>query len=156
MLRAALTALLLLAATGCGPRFVKGTEIEYTDEKQALADVVERYRVAVEQRDADALRGLASRRYYENGSTTEDPSDDYDYKGLEKLLSELEQSVKAAKYAIEITSIEILGEAANVDYSFTAQYLVTVGEQDRWSTAGDKNRLAFRRENGAWRIISGM
>jgi hypothetical protein len=156
MLRAALTALLLLAATGCGPRFVKGTEIEYTEEKQELADVVERYRVAVEQRDSDALRSLASRRYYENGSTTEDPSDDYDYRGLDKLLSELEQSVKAAKYAVEIKAIQILGEAANVDYTFTAQYLVTVGEQDRWSTAGDKNRLAFRRENGAWRIISGM
>ncbi len=156
VLRAFVVSLALLGAVGCGPRYVKGTEIEYSDEKQALADVVERYRVAVEQRDTDALRALASRGYYENGSTTTDPSDDYDYRGLEQLLVDVQNTVKAVKYDIEIEAIEILGERATVDYAYRSQYLVTVGEQDKWATAADRNRLSMRMEDGRWRIVSGM
>ncbi len=156
VLRAFVVSLALLGAVGCGPRYVKGTEIEYSDEKQALADVVERYRLAVEQRDTDALRALASRGYYENGSTTTDPSDDYDYRGLEQLLVDVQNTVKAVKYEIEIEAIDILGERATIDYAYRSQYLVTVGEQDKWATAADRNRLSMRMEDGRWRIVSGM
>ena len=51
--------------------------MSYTPEKQAVADVIERYRQAVETRDVSVLRTLASDGYYENGSTTSDPVDDY-------------------------------------------------------------------------------
>ena len=62
----------------------------------------------------DALRALASRGYYENGSTTTDPSDDYDYRGLEQLLTDVQNTVKAVKYDIEIEAIEILGERREI------------------------------------------
>ena len=146
----------LVATTGCGPKYVKDTRIEYTDEKQALADVVERYRVAMEQRDVEALRALASRDYYENGSTTTDPGDDYGYEGLERVFSDIKNNVKEIRYDIEIKAIDVLGDAATVDYEFTGQYLFTVGERDRWETVTDKNRLTLRQEEGAWRIVNGM
>ncbi len=146
----------LVATTGCGPKYVKGTKIEYSDDKQALADIVERYRLAMEQRDVEALRALASRDYYENGSTTTDPTDDYGYAGLEQVFSDLKNNVKEIRYEIDITSIAILGEAATVDFEYTGQYLFTVGERDRWETVTDKNRLTLRQEEGAWRIVNGM
>lgn len=146
----------LVATTGCGPKYVKGTKIEYSADKQALADIVERYRMAMEQRDVEALRALASRDYYENGSTTTDPGDDYGYEGLERVFSDIKNNVKEIRYAIDIKSIAILGEAATVDYEYTGQYLFTVGERDRWETVSDKNRLTLRQEDGNWRIVNGM
>ncbi|MCA9547950.1 MAG: nuclear transport factor 2 family protein [Myxococcales bacterium] len=142
--------------TGCGPRYVTNTEIEYTEPKQALANLVERYRVAMEQRDADAIRALVSRRYYENGSTTNDPADDYDYAGLNKVLADLENHVKAVKYEIEIQAIDVYEDTATVDYEYHSQFMYAVGPQDRWSTAADRNRLTFRKEHGDWRIVSGL
>jgi len=146
----------MVGTTGCGPKYVKNTKIEYTSQKQALADVVERYRVAMEQRDVEALRALASRDYYENGSTTTDPGDDYGYEGLERVFADIKNNVKEIRYEIEIKAIDILGEAATVDYAFSGQYLFTVGERDRWETTTDTNRLTLRQEDGTWRVVSGM
>lgn len=142
--------------TGCGPRYVRGTSIDYTEQKQAIADLVERYRVAMEQRDPEALRALVSRKYYENGSTTNDPADDYDYKGLNKVLADLDNTVKAVRYAVTITGIDVYEETATVDYDYEGQYMYTVANQDRWATASDRNRLTFRLEQGNWRIVSGL
>lgn len=150
----------LLGAAGCGPRYVTGTKVEYTSEKQRLADIVERYRLAMEQRDVEALRALASRDYYENASTTTEPGDDYGIEGLERVFVDLKNNVKDVKYTVDIKDIRIMGEgqneAAHVDYEYTGQYLFTIGERDRWETVTDKNRLIFRKEDGNWRIISGM
>lgn len=154
----ALVTLLTLsaAAFGCGPQYVRGTEIEFSEDKQALADLVERYRVALEHRDVDALRGMVSKTYYENGSTTDDPGDDYDIRGLQKIFVDLKDQVREIKLDIELTAIELLGDTALVDYDYRTHYLFTVGEKDRWATAADKNRLMFRREKGAWHIMSGL
>lgn len=155
-----LAAILLVTSVstlvGCGKRYVKGTTVKYSAEKQQLADVVEQYRQAVERRDADALRKMASLNYYENASTTTKAEDDYDFNGLQKVLADLKNQVKAVKYSISIKDIHILGETARVDYEYKSQYLIAVGEQDRWATHGDKNRLTFRREEGEWRILAGM
>jgi hypothetical protein len=145
-----------LVGTACGPRYVTGTQVEYSDEREAVAAVVERYRVALEQRDADTLRKLTSRSYYENGSTTDDPNDDYDAAGLEKVLGELKATVKTVRYAIEITGIEVADAVASVDYEYKAEFMYTAGEQDRWGTMNDKNRMTLRLEDGHWRISSGM
>lgn len=144
------------ALAGCGPTYIQGTKIEATPEKQRLAELVERYRVALEQRDVDALRALASNDYYENASTTDDPSDDYDFNGLEKVLHDLQNTVKAVRYQIDITDIQVMGDVATVDYEYRSQYLYQMGEQDHWETANDRNRLTFKKENGEWRIVSGM
>ncbi|MBU0552783.1 nuclear transport factor 2 family protein [Myxococcota bacterium] len=149
-----LTLALLLSA--CGPRFVKGTEIEYSQERQALADMVERYRVALVGRDVQTLKSMVSEGYYENGSTTSDPTDDYNVAGLHKLLSDLETKVQEVKYKIKITSIEVYDKLATVDYEYEGQYAFLSRGAPRWATATDKNRLTFRREQGNWRIVSGL
>ncbi len=159
MNRLLLPATLLLACTmltACGPRYVTGTEIEYSDSKQEIAEVVERYRVAMEQQDVAGLRSIASRDYYENGSTTTNADDDYGYDGLERVFADLENTVKAVKYKIEVTDITIMGRSATVNFDYEAQFLYTIGERDQWGTKGDKNRLSLRKEKGVWRVLSGL
>jgi hypothetical protein len=152
-------ATLLVASTllaACGPQYIKGTEIKYSDAKHEIAMVVERYRVAMEQQDVTALRSIASRDYYENGSTTTDARDDYGYDGLERVFVDLENTVKAVKYKIEISQIDVMGSSATVNYDYESQFLYTVGERDSWGTKSDKNRLTLRKEKGLWRILGGM
>ncbi|MGB0647378.1 MAG: hypothetical protein ACPGQS_09410 [Bradymonadia bacterium] len=156
LIRLTLIGGLYLAVFGCSPKYIKGTEVAYTAEKQSVADAVERYRIAVVNRDTDGLRALASSSYYENASTTVDPSDDYDRQGFEKVLSELKENVKAVKYEIDITDIQVTKDTARVDLEYRGQYLFVVAGQERWQTSADKNRLNLRKENGQWRILSGM
>ena len=128
----------LMVLGGCGQKYIKGTQIKFSESKQELADVVEQYRVAVEKRDVDSLRKLASLNYYENGSTTTNPKDDYDYNGLEKVLADLKNTVRKVKYEITITDIEVFGQSARVEFEYRSQYLFANGEQDVWATAADK------------------
>ena len=149
-------ALVAMLSTACSPKYIKGTEVPYSADKQAVSDTVERYRQAVIQRDTRALRALASDSYYENASTTVDAADDYDRKGFEHVLSELKENVKAVKYDIDITDIQIAKNTAKVDVQYRGQFLFVVAGQERWETAADKNRITLRKENGEWRILSGM
>lgn len=155
-LRLALLGALASGALACGPRYVTGTKVEYTAPRQQLADVVERYRVAVEQRDGDAIRAMVSRRYYENGSTTNDPSDDYDYSGLQTVLSEVEHTVEAVKYHVTINDIQVIKDTGYVDLEYRAEYRVSVGGDGKWATANDRNRMTFQREDDQWFIVSGL
>ena len=149
--------LIITMTTGCTPAFVKGTEIEYSPERQEVADFIEKYRIALEQRNFDLLKDMVSNNYYENGSTTNDPSDDYDFTGLLKVLQSLKQSVKAIKYTIKINKIDILESSAAVDLEYSGQYLFTQNERDRWETYADKNRLTLAKDKlGHWKIMSGL
>ena len=142
---------------GCTPTYVRGTKIDYQPQKQEVANLIERYRVALEGKDISTLNQIASDRYYENGSTTNDPSDDYDYAGLTQVLDQIDSQVKAVKYQIKITSIDILKDTASVDLEYTGQFLFTHNEQDRWSTHADKNRITLKRDReGDWKIVSGL
>lgn len=145
-----------LTLSACNPAYVTNTKIPFSPEKQEIADLIERYRVALEQRDADTLRNMTSDGYYENASTTDDPSDDYDARGLSEVLTKLKRQVKAVKYSIKISQIEVLEGTAAVDVEYTGQYSFTYDERDRWATYADKNRITLRREEGAWKIVSGL
>lgn len=143
-------------ATACGPRFVKDTDIEYTKEKQQIANLVEAYRTALTNRDTSKLRSMVSRNYFENGSTTSDPNDDYGYEGLLRLMEDLKTQVKEVRYGIDIKAIEIYKKTATVDYEYDAQYLYSTGPEERWAHRIDRNRLTFRKEGGKWLIIGGL
>ena len=148
---------LILIESGCTPAYVRGTQIDYTPERQEIAELIEKYRVAVEKRDINTLKQLASEQYYENGSTTNDPSDDYDYSGLYAVLEKMGNQVKAVKYSLKIKSISILKDRAAIDVEYSGQFLYTINEQDRWSTFADKNRMTLRRNRQKqWKFVSGM
>lgn len=147
---------LLMSIVACAPTFVKNTKIDYTLEKQEVADVIEEYRIALEKKDVDVLKNLVGEGYYENASTTNDPSDDYDIKGLFKLLGRLQNEVKAVKYQIKIKAIKILKKNAAVDLEYTGHYLFIRQERDRWAQYSDKNRVTLRKARDGWKIVSGL
>ncbi|MBM4320686.1 MAG: nuclear transport factor 2 family protein [Deltaproteobacteria bacterium] len=145
-----------LLLPGCTPSLIPDTTVPDTAENREICQIMERYRRAMEQRDVDALRLLTSRRYFENASTTADPTDDWGYPELEKVLEELKTAVKMATYDIKITRIHIDGRTAEVDYEYTWNFQYTDGEQDSWTRKTDVNRLSLMKDGAEWKIVAGM
>ena len=142
---------------GCTPAFVKGTDIDYTPQRQEIADFVEKYRVALEQRDFDTLKDMVSSNYYENASTTDTPEDDYGFTGFLEWSQKMKASIKAVKYSLKLLKIEVMEKNAVVDVEIRSQYLFTYNERDRWDTFVDKNRLTLNKDKlGHWKILSGL
>ncbi len=141
----------------CAPRNIEGTSVPDTGENRVIADLVERYRIAVERRDTDALREMMSRRYFENAGTTANPDDDYGYDQFEShVLPLLTQDVKSVQFNIYLRRIEFQGDRAFAEYEYYYKFYYVDGGKDRWAAKNDFARLEFVREDGVWRIAGGM
>jgi len=92
---------------GCEPKVIPGTQIQDTPETRALATlVVEKYRRAMEARDADTIAGMCSPRFHETGGTPA-ADDDYNLDGLKKRLAEKFKRIKAMTLDIILIDIAI-------------------------------------------------
>ena len=146
----------LLAAAACATPTIPHTDLPDTADNRAIVDLVERYRAAMEARDAQTLRSLASRSYYENGASTWTSSDDWGHPDLDDVLSRYEEHVKAVTYDIQIREVRVYGNRADVDYDHTWAFQFSDGKRDAWTRKADVNRLELIQEDGGWRILSGM
>ncbi len=154
-MRKTLPLLLALGAACATPR-IAGTEIEDTPANRAIVNLVERYRAAVETRDVETLKALASQQYYENASTTWTSDDDWGRPDLEEVLGRYQDHVKAISYEVKIKRLQVRGKRANVDLHHTWAFQYTDGERDAWTRKTDDNRLELVLEGGDWRVLSGM
>jgi hypothetical protein len=73
-------ALSLIACARNGS-YVAGTKVPYSENNKSVLDRCEEYRMAVENRDSDALMLMAHPQYWED-SGTPSGGDDYGYEGL--------------------------------------------------------------------------
>jgi hypothetical protein len=153
----ALTLALAIAASGCGPSVIDDSEVEATDENLEVWDVVQKYRQALEERDVDLLYTLVSREYFENSGTTDTQDDDYGYEVLrEKVMPVLRDNVKKVRFEVKLKDIRTTPNRAWADFEYFARFLYTEAGKDGWVTRNDFNRLEFLREDGTWKIASGL
>src|SRR5512133_2259436 len=89
-------ALLALAgfSAGCTSHYIPNTDVEDTSENREAVLFCEKYRRAVERRDAPLLMTMISPRYYEDGGNA-DSSDDLDYAGMREYLQKQLKDAKA-------------------------------------------------------------
>ena len=156
-MRLLLTCLLPLLLLACGPSYIAGTEIEDTPENREILDAVESYRRSVETRDIATLQELVSRRYYENASTTDIDTDDYGRdEVLVSVLPMLAESVQKVFYQVRVMGIHLRDEQARVDFEYVLKFRYVDGAKSQWGLKSDVNQLEMVREEGSWRILSGM
>ena len=154
---ASLVIVLALTVWACGGATIIGTEIPDTDENREVYDIVSQYRMAVEERNIEALEGLVSRRYYENNGTTDRDSDDYGFDALvQRVMPLLRENIKAVEYRMLLRRIDIEGERAYADYEYFCNYKYVEGGEEGWRQINDFNRLELLREDGAWKISGGL
>lgn len=153
-------------AAGCAGRGgqIPGTKISDDKANRAILETIEKYRIAVEKADAEALFLMASPSYREDSGTPVG-ADDYGYEGLKDVLVGRFQMARDIRYAMKYVSIKrtCAGEPEPgcrahvevlVDASFT---IVDARGQDRRSDKRDQNELVLEwDESGAWKFLSGM
>ncbi len=115
----------------------------------------ERYRHALEDRDAGLLLALAHPQYFEDSGTPK-ADDDYGYEGLKDVLSKHLSAVRTIRYNIEYRKIEVSGSRARVDIRYDASFQLATEMGDRWERKQNDKRIELESDKGRWLIIGGM
>ncbi len=157
LLMVTVASLLLSVFYGCPPKYIPGTNVIDNDENRAIFILVEKYRRAYDEKDIDTIMSLVSKNFYENGGNS-DPSDDYNFEGLRKNLTEKFSKTKAQGLEIRIKSIDFDKDnnRVSVKYNYFVKFQMALSSGDKWETASDTAELLFVRENSEWKIIRGL
>ena len=149
-----LSVLCLVAA--CAPRRIPGTEIPDTDDTRAILAVMDRYRAGVEGRNAQAIQALVSKDFREDAGT-ETPDDDLTAANLPEHLAHLFERLDSPKVEINVRRVSVDEETdtATAIYYWNASWrmpgLNTKPQQD-----SELEQMVLRKEDGQWRILSGI
>jgi Domain of unknown function (DUF4440) len=143
---------LLLAA--CAARQIPGTQIPDTKESRAVLDVMERYRSALEARDAQAIQQLVSESFRDNAGT-ETLEDDLTHDNLSEVLPALFARLESPRVDLDIRQVDVRDGMATVTYYWNASWrMPALG--DKPQRESELEQMVLQREDGQWRIVSGI
>ena len=145
----------LLVLSACGPHFIPGTQISDTRDTRAILDVMERYRAAIEAKDAKAIQALVSKSFRDN-SGTEDPQDDLTAANLAQALPEMFSRLESPRVDLDVRRVDVkVDGAATVIYywnsSWRAPSLLEKAQRD-----SELEQMVLQKEDGDWKIVSGI
>ncbi len=141
---------------GCAHGYIAGTQVRNTPDNREILAVLDKAFTAMRARDADALLALISKRYFEDNGTA-DQSDDYGYQELkDKVLPESMRLAKEFQIDAEVQAVEVEGNVAYADLRYTSRVQLALPSGTKWHSTKEFDRVEFVREDGAWRIISGL
>lgn len=147
---------MLVCGGGCATiNPIPGTKVADTKVNREILDVCERYRHAMEDRDATTLLSLAHPNYYEDSGTPL-ASDDYGYDGLKDVLQKRISALKTMRYNIEYRRVNVEGHHAQVDIRYDASYRIATEMGDHWERKMNDKRIELENDGKRWLIIAGM
>ena len=150
-MRRALLFLIVVAAAGCGPHRIPGTDLEDTGDTRAIIDTIARYNSALEARDANAILALVDPEFRDNAGTL-DPTDDIDIQRLHTVLPQRLAKLQDVAVRIEIKTIDVKGDRAQAVYTWVSQFKLN----GKAMTESDIKRMDLRRTAEGWKILSGI
>lgn len=148
--------------SGCAGRYLNSpvlhseAKVRKSTDNRSVIDLMETYQASIENLDVGTLMDLVSRDYYENAGTTHTTEDDYGYEGVSRLFETLVDHVQEARVSVKVRDVRVYGDRADVIFEYAYTMLYRVGETRRWQTERDVNRIQLQREDGQWRIVSGL
>jgi hypothetical protein len=149
------TTFALTFGIGCATATIPNTRVEDTEENREVLEFLEQYRTAVEARDVGRLIRLASQSYFDDMGTPAG-TDDVDFEGLREGLAAFPVEVLAARYQIHYRDVTYVDDRVLVDVRYTAWFRVPTPEGPQWERRLEPHRLVIAREDGQYRIVSGM
>jgi hypothetical protein len=144
------------ALSACEAALIPNTRIEDTGDNREVVEFIEKYRLAIETRNANALLALASANYFDDMGTPAG-TDDIDYDGLKQGLGRLREEVLGARYQISYRAVTFDTESrVLVDMLYTGWFRINTGDGPVWKRRLEPHRIVLAREDGHLRIVSGM
>jgi hypothetical protein len=152
-----LAAFLALALTGCAPKKIPGTDLDDTSETRAVIDVMQKYRLAVEAKNPQALLKLTDESFRDDGGSSS-PDDDLDYASLPSRLAQRMAKVSELKLDVTVRRIEFDTDekVARVTYSYQLSFKMPEYSSRAQSENDIKQMLMKRVGEQEWKIISGI
>jgi hypothetical protein len=146
----------LAVLSGCANfAVIPGTKVIDTKVNREIIEICEKYRRAMEEKDAPTLLALAHPNYYEDSGTPKG-DDDYGYEGLKEVLNRRLGALKTLRYAIEYRKVEVAGHHANIDIRYDASFQIATEMGDRWERKQNDKRIQMENDGNRWLIIAGM
>lgn len=146
-----------LVAVGCTPKKIPGTELDDTDDTRAILDVMEKYRTAIEKRDAQQIISLADESFKDDGGSA-NPDDDYDYHDLYTKLPETLKRIGDIRLELNVRKIELSEDlgSARATYTYTTSYLLPGLLSKKQSDTEIKQMIFKKVDKNVWKIVSGV
>jgi hypothetical protein len=145
-----------LAVIGCAHSKIKGTSIPDTEENREIYILVGQVQRAMVDRNSDALLALISPNYFEDNGTAR-REDDYGFAELSsKILPESMKAAKEIHLDVEVHEIIVDGERAHADLRYDSRARLEMPAGTIWDSHREFDRIIFAKEDGAWRIVSGL
>jgi uncharacterized protein (TIGR02246 family) len=149
----ALSVLSLLAA--CAPKRIPGTELADTSDTRAILQVMEQYRAALEARDAAAIQALVTKDFREDAGTPSEPEDDLTAANLAPYLEGLFKQLQSPKVELDVRRVQVSKDVAAAIYYWKANWRMP-GLSSKPQRESELEQMVFRREDGQWKILSGI
>lgn len=147
----------LLALSGCSPKKIPGTDLDDTSDTRAVIDVLQKYRLAVEAKNPQAVQQLADTTFRDDGGSSS-PDDDLDYASLPTRLAQRMAKVSELKLDVTVRRIEFDGDekVARVTYSYQLSFKMPEYSSRTQSENDIKQMLLKRVGESEWKITSGI
>ncbi|GAB4296187.1 MAG: hypothetical protein Kow0090_11250 [Myxococcota bacterium] len=151
---------LFLLFPACSTKYIPHTTIEDTPENRAIVRLMDEYRQAMEELNAQRLTELAAPDYYDTAGTPA-PEDDINLAGLKEFLEKEFAKIKILRLTIRIERITPDKDNENiqyVDFRYVVRYQLTMPSGDIWKADEELKRITVIRqsESSPWLIQSGM
>lgn len=156
-LAAAVLALTMLLVSACMPKKLPGTDIDDNSETRAVLDVANKYRIAVEQKDAQAIIALADPSFRDDGGSAS-PDDDLDYKTLSTALPARFSRIDDVHLSLDVRKMDFddQQQTVRVSYQYTISFKMP-GLSQKSQSETDLKQMTMKREgDNVWRITSGI
>lgn len=155
--RGLLLAATLVVAVGCTPKKIPGTDLDDSDDTRAILDVMEKYRVALEKRDAQSIIGLADESFKDDGGSA-NPDDDYNYHDLYTKLPETLKRLGDIRLEFNVRKIELSEDttSARATFTYTQSYMMPGLQAKKQSDTEIKQMILKKVDKGTWKIVSGV
>ncbi len=131
-------------------------EIKDNDKNRQVIDVLQQYRRALVQKDIGALKRLVSEQYYDNAGTTDTTEDDYGRGRLPKIFEIIANHAEKIEYKVTVQNLEYKRKRAMVSYEYRYAYKYDIGKKPTWDAGVEMNQVELVREDGTWKIASGL
>jgi hypothetical protein len=152
-----LAALVAVAAIGCSPRVIPGTDIPDTRDTRQIYALVQEYREALQRKDSNAIVAMAAPDYFDAAGTPE-PEDDVNRELFAQRLPQDLSKIDSVKLDVTIRKIEVQKDRAIAEIFFDGWYRVktpagtAVPRRD-----SDLQQLLLRKVDGKqWMFTSGL
>jgi hypothetical protein len=142
---------------GCAkPDLIPNTKVIDTPKNREIISVIEKYRQAMEDRDASGVLALVHPAYRDHCGTPEG-SDDLDYNALKNLLAKQFKKTSKIRYRIEYQDIQLTDTDAQVDTYIDATFVYNEPKENpRWRRLTDFNRFHLVKDGELWLFMSGL